>query len=321
MKQSANLLVSLSKWASGQQENFLSDAFVHLMNVLAHDSPAAFAMVVENMSDGTIRPTGDSAEAFTLISQVHFSEGTPDIEIAGPGSYALVEVKDESPVDVDQIERYLKLVKESEAGSKCLVLLTRYQPPALPDSPLLKPVRWTQITEWLRSAEERFNFDETSIYTLRQFIGFLEAKGMSVNKAGWEMLSGIEQFANFKVLLQQAMESAGAHKVYAAYGADFNGWAIPDISTGNSAFYVYIRFGEPERLRFTCNARYVPEEGREFWDIRPTDSETLEKTIDLGSEEVHFFSRSLSSQIAILEEFVSTCLLQTTYETAQQEAD
>lgn len=182
MKQSANLLVSLSKWASGQQENFLSDAFVHLMNVLAHDSPEAFAMIIESMSDGTIRPAGDSAEAFTLISQVNLSEGTPDIEIVGPDSYALVEVKDESPVDVDQVERYMKLVKESEAGSKCLVLLTRYQPPALPDSPLLKPVRWTQITEWLRSAEEGFNFDETSIYALRQFIGFLEAKGMSVNK-------------------------------------------------------------------------------------------------------------------------------------------
>ncbi len=59
----------------------------------------------------------------------------------------------------------------------------------------------------------------------------------------------------------------------------------------------------------------------DFWDTSPRDSQTLERTIDLGSEEVHCFSRTIDSQSAVLEEFVSTCLSQTTYETAQQEAD
>ncbi len=222
-RQSTNLLVSLSKWASGQQENFLSDAFVHLMNLLAQDSPEAFAEIIGQMTDGILRPTDESAQDFALVSQVDTSEGTPDIEIDGPNAYALVEVKDESPVDIGQVERYLTLVERNQCRSKCLILLTKYQPPLLPGSPLLKSVRWTQITEWLRDAEKRFDFDETSIYTLRQFIGFLEAKGMSVNRTGWEMLPGIEQFKHFKVALRQAMESAGAHKVYASFGADYNG--------------------------------------------------------------------------------------------------
>ena len=35
MDPSNNLLVALNNWASGKQENFLTDAFVHLLNRLA----------------------------------------------------------------------------------------------------------------------------------------------------------------------------------------------------------------------------------------------------------------------------------------------
>jgi len=318
-QQSTNLLVSLSKWASGQQENFLSDAFVHLMNVLAQDSPEAFAEVVEKMSGGIIRPTSESAEDFALVSQIDTPEGTPDIEIAGPDAYALIEVKDESPVDEDQVGRYLKLIEGNDADSKCLVLLTRYKPPPLPDSSLLRQVRWTQITEWLRAAEKRLDFDETAIYTLRQFIGFLEDKGMSVDKAEWEMLPGIEQFKNFKALLKQAMESAGVHRVWTSYGADFNGWAIPDAAFNSSQFYLFIRFEQPERLVFSSKVTNVLEEPRNEWDHNPHSSDSLERVLDLASEEVHFFSRGLDSQRAVLEDFVSSCLSQTTYEVAIQE--
>jgi len=321
-RQSTNLLVSLSKWASGQQENFLSDAFAHLMNVLAQDSPEVFAELVGSMSHGIVRPTSESTTDFAVVSQIDTSEGTPDIEIAGPNAYALVEVKDESPVDIGQVERYLRLIERNDARSKCLILLTRYQPPPLPDSSLLKSVRWTQIAEWLREVDTRFEVDETSIYTLRQFIGFLEAKGMSVNKAGWEMLPGIVEFKNFKTLLQQAMESAGAHKVWSAYGADFNGCAIPDhLSTNNSAFYLFIRFEQPERLVFTCKSAYVLQESGEDWEPNPHSGDSLERVLDLASEEVHFFSRGLDSQQEVLENFVSSCLSQTTYEIIQQEVD
>ncbi len=125
--------------------------------------------------------------------------------------------------------------------------------------------------------------------------------------------SGIQQFQNFKVLLKQAMESAGAEKVWSAYGADFNGWAIPDKEQGKSTFYSFIRFEKPTVLQFLCGQEYVLDQYRHDWAVDSWNKRSLRKTLDLDSEEVHFFSRGLDSQRVVLEEFVSSCLGQTTY--------
>jgi hypothetical protein len=84
---------------------------------------------------------------------------------------------------------------------------------------------------------------------------------------------------------------------------------------------VFLRFEQPERLLFFCKATYVRDKFRDDWAVTETDKDSLQKSMDLASEEVHFYSRGLDSQRAILEEFISSCLSQTTYEVAQQEAD
>ncbi len=313
MQSSNNLLVALSRWASGQQENFLSDAFVHLMNALAQEAPAAFSTLLERMTDGIIVPTADSARAFRITSQVSTPLGTPDIEITGPGCYALIEVKDQSEVSVEQLERYSRLIEQSDAGRKSLVLLTRHHFADLGISSPLRSIRWTQIAEWLTDAIAKFRLDPASLYTVKQFLGFLEAKGMSVNRTGWEMVAGIQQFKNFKVLLREAMESAGAHRIWSAYGADFNGWAIPYGSANSSTFYAFVHFEEPEILRFLCKATHVLDQHKPEWVVDSGDRLALGRSLDLSAEEVHFFSRNLDSQRTVLEEFVASCLAQTTY--------
>ena len=314
MNTSSNLLVTLSKWASGQQENFLSDAFVHLLNLLAQEVPTAFSMVMEEMTHGIIKPTPETATEFVISSQIATSAGTPDIEIRGPNTYALIEVKDESPVDVEQIDRYTRLIKQNDADTKCLVLLTRYQAPLLGNSYLLNTVRWTQVTESLIVVKDTFNLDPISRQILQQFLEFLEAKGMSTNRAGWEMVSGIQQFQNFKVLLKQAMESAGAEKVNTASGAGHNGWGVPYPASGKIAYYLFVRFEKAEILVFQCNARNVQDEYKHEWEKDTYTRGMIERYLDLSTEGVHFFSRGLDSQRAVLEEFVSSCLAQTRYQ-------
>ena len=146
---STNLLVTLSKWASGHQENFLTDAFVHLMNYLAQNQPEVFSTLIRTMTGNLISPDADTARLFTIASQVSTEEGTPDIELKSPDSYALIEVKDESPVNAEQIERYSRLITENTSNAKCLVLLTRNQSQPLTQTVYFKAVRWTQITEFL----------------------------------------------------------------------------------------------------------------------------------------------------------------------------
>jgi hypothetical protein len=313
VQSSKNLLISLSKWASGQQENFLSDAFVHLLNVLAQEAPDAFSMILGQMTAGVMRPTIESAPTFRLETQISTDVGTPDIEITGPGCYGLIEVKDESGVKVEQLVRYAGLISRNESPSKCLVLLTRHHfaNPGIPV--LVESVTWTQIAQWLTNPQINNQCGQGALNAIEQFVEFLEAKGMSVKRAGWEMVAGIEQFKNFKVMLREAMESAGAHRVWTAYGSDFQGWAIPDGSTTVSAFYVFVRFDEPEILRFMCKSTYVNGTHYENWEVNPSDPDSLIRYLDLNSEETHFFSRSLDSQVRMLEDFVTSCLAQTTY--------
>jgi len=317
MDPSNNLLVALNNWASGQQENFLTDAFVHLLNRLALEVPDAFAMLLDQITDGAINPTSVTASDFVVTAQVTTSEGMPDIEIIGPNAYALIEVKDESPVDEEQIERYGRLVEQNGSDSKCLILLTRYQAPLLDNSRLIRTTRWTQISECLLAAKEKWQFDLASSHILEQFLGFLEAKGMSVNRTGWEMTAGIEQFRNFKVLLQQAMESASAHNTWSAYGANFNGLAIPDPISKNSRYYVFVEFDNPGILVFSCASKYVREEFKSEWGARAKND--LGKLLELQSENVHFFARGLDSQRMVLEEFITSCLSQTVYESQLSE--
>ena len=47
MDPSNNLLVALNNWASDQQENFLADAFSHLLNRLALEVLDAFATLLD----------------------------------------------------------------------------------------------------------------------------------------------------------------------------------------------------------------------------------------------------------------------------------
>jgi hypothetical protein len=126
------------------------------------------------------------------------------------------------------------------------------------------------------------------------------------------MVAGIQQFTNFKVLLHQAIESAGAHRVLSITAADYNGWRIPELDSDTTLFDIFIDFEEPEALLFLCNPQEVQDKFRDEWEVA-NNHNYRQRKLDLSSEEVHFFSRSLDSQRKRLEEFVTSCLAQTTY--------
>ena len=89
----------------------------------------------------------DVTNQFIVTSQVDTDEGTPDIEISGPDSYILIEVKDESSIYMEQIERYYRVLEQNKTPGKYLILLTKYQASSITGSVI--KLRWTQIAEWL----------------------------------------------------------------------------------------------------------------------------------------------------------------------------
>ena len=76
-----NLLVRLHKWASRQDENFLTEAFVHLLQHLPAYEAEAGVRLIGRLTNGVIAESADHAKAIEIRPQVVSGEGTPDISI------------------------------------------------------------------------------------------------------------------------------------------------------------------------------------------------------------------------------------------------
>jgi hypothetical protein len=307
-----NLLDSLSRWASSQQENFLTEAFVHLLDHLTESSPRSFAALVTNLSDGVITPNEDTAPDFHVVSQISTDEGAPDIEISGPDSYALVEVKDQSPVNLDQLERYSRLIFDREENKSCLILLTRYPAPPVESSELVAPVRWTQVSRWLTEIIEEENLDDVASYLASQFMAYLNGKGIVVERVGWELEPGLRQLTLLKSMFEEALVSAGVERVYTAYGADFTGVSVQKTGTTQSGYWMTIVFSDPGVVMFTVLGECLIENPIQTWEEA---GNVRRRYLNLVDEDVHFFARSVDSQLAIVEEFATSSLADTVYET------
>ncbi len=78
---------------------------------------------------------------------------------------------------------------------------------------------------------------------------------MAVEKVGWDLVTGLKQLMNLKSLLREALEGAGAHRVWMSYGSEFNGVAIPAPDTNNSAYFFFVRFTNPGEILFVSFCR------------------------------------------------------------------
>ena len=304
------VFTALNRWASGQQENFLTESFAETLKVLFERDFDAFAEVLRPVAGCLLEWPEDGS--FSVSTQVATDEGYPDLEIRGPNTRLLVEVKDMSPVDRSQLERYLSVLETGKEPSKALIVLTRHSAVPAGFDGRVRAVNWTSIGEACARVKLRTDLDPVALFIIDQFVDLLEAKGMAISKVNWSLTDGMQQFMNLKALLTDALEQAGAHRVWAAYGANFNGVAVPDPSSNNSTYSWFIQFENPTRLLFTTFDEYVKPEFASEWERHSNNS--VRKVLDLESEQVHFYARSVSSQSAFLFEMAKTYLSETVYD-------
>jgi hypothetical protein len=316
MTSRSNLFSSLNRWASGQSENFLTEAFVQLLNRLLVNAPREFDSLIRSLTRDTVVSHDGNRSDIEIRSQASTELGSPDIEISGPDIHCFVEVKDGSPVNADQLRRYSEVLSSQNERTRCLVLLTRYPPPSVNEPFLVEPVRWSHVAEWLGELRADRQIDDATTYLLDQFLAFLEDKGMTAERVGWELISGLDQLMNLKVMMQEALVSAGAHRVWISYGGDFSGAAIPDRESNNSAYFLNIWHSDPGRIIFVTKEANVRPDRRAGWTEHPNGQ--IKRTLLIDSEGNHFFSRTLNSQRQLLEEFCADCLSDTTYVTEKE---
>lgn len=81
---SRNLLVRLHKWASRQDENFLTECFAHLLVHLVDHEPEAACNILGRLTNGFLRLAVSDLRFLEVTTQITTLEGRPDLEIRLP---------------------------------------------------------------------------------------------------------------------------------------------------------------------------------------------------------------------------------------------
>lgn len=298
-----NLLSRLNHWAHRQDENFLTEAFVHLLDFLLEHEQAAAAKLLKQLTAGFIKVSAKGCSSITISTQVSTDEGRPDIEIRTPTALVYIEVKAESGLGVQQIKRYRSALDKSGYENTFLCLLTRYSitHEKDDDQPDLH-LRWLQIYEFL----DKINVEgDVSKYILEQFMGFLEEKGIVMDHVSWQLIEGVKSLQNLLNMLGKAIENNGIDSKPLSGGKEYIGYY-----TDEKKNWIGIVYEEPASLEFVMNTNKAPD-AKQLKSIGLSEDDMDSATriviyVDLASEENHFFSRDRTSQLRFLEKQVAT---------------
>jgi hypothetical protein len=307
-----NLFLRLHKWASRQDENFLTESLAVVLEHLLVLAPAVGTRLIARLTGGFIDVPPEDASAIELQPQVEAGQGRPDLEIRSPHRLVWVEVKAESELRAGQLEGYRVLLGESGVAETRLVLLSRYAEDFQPgDARPDVVVRWFEFADWLESeipASEAAG--EVGGFLARQLLDFLGARSMTLAQVGKYMPEGLRALSN---LMNMLVEAAAACKVTVKKAAS---WDHIGLNLSGLKYWVGVDFWEPEKLWFGTRCRIDPEAARQLGVGELGEENWVPgryrwwRGVELDSEAVHFFSRSKVSQMQWLEGFLRECLAQ-----------
>ncbi len=310
MPRRLNLFARLHKWASRQEENFLTESLAVLLDMLLEREPAAGARLVAALTNGFILVEAEAAGTIEIRTQVSTTEGRPDLEIGTPDHLAVLEVKAESVLRRGQLEGYREYLRASEFARTLLIVLTKY-PPVLPKD-AEQPnavIRWYELADCIERELSQSSISEPICYFLcQQFHDFLKERGMTIAQVDWHLSDGARAIRNFLVMLQEAARAChvSAKKSMSLEYVGFN------LDEGK--YWIGLYFEEPQKLWFGTRCRINPdaaarlEEGSVETESWIPGGYRWCRAGELESEQVHFYHRSKVGQMQWLEKFLRECL-------------
>ncbi|MCX7144126.1 MAG: hypothetical protein NT123_24430 [Proteobacteria bacterium] len=300
-----NLLLKVGKW-SGQPENFLTEAFAHLLrNLLSNESEIGTSLLTY-LTNGIVTINQSDVDKVSVETQISTPYGCPDILILTPHHRVYVEVKDEAPPGDTQISRYRQDLESRPIDiQNGIILLTRYA--VVPSSKKEEPdfyIRWHQISEFLE--KRRFKVaNAVTRYLIDNFLGFLKEKSMAIEEVGYELPKGVHALQNLLTMIGEALASCKIpiHTKTAAWA--YIGYYIDPAR--KHFFGVY--YDDPTKLIFEG---HLDPKGPHYEQLRELLSSSgvvradgyWAPELDLASEKVHFFALGKASQMRSVENFV-----------------
>jgi len=196
MDLSENLFIRLHHWASRQDENFTTEAFVYLLKHLQSSEESSFVNIISNLSGNLISPSTDKAQEIKISSQKHIENTIQDIQVQTPNKLIFIEIKLGSPIERKQVSTYLDLLKNSQYQTENtrLVCLTR-SPISSDITEGALPIRWHQVAKWLEQ-ELTSIINENSRFLLSSFIEFLTSRKATLTKVSSPISKRLSEYRN-----------------------------------------------------------------------------------------------------------------------------
>ncbi len=308
---SENIFSALAKYSSATEENYLTEAFVFVINTLLRREHLIGIDILSQICVKNNEFCFDTDEMISVSTQEVTEQGTPDIKVCSPNKLIYIEVKHDSPLGYRQLERYKEALESSTATIKYVVLLTRYTIDfeEFEEKPY-KHIRWFEIYNWLASAKDKTE-DSVSGYLIEQFISFLEAKQMSMQKVGWEYINGVAALNNLVNMIEVAINASDI-RFYPGYPRAA-GWDFKGFWMGDKQFWCGIHYNNPLVITFEL----VDKQNFNQKQVTTTNYELREGKerlwFRLPLEDIHFFSLDKDKQVEAITNFVKTA-----YKEAQQ---
>lgn len=303
---SENIFSALAKYNSAVDENYLTEAFVYLINhLLSKERPLGFE-ILNKLCVKNSEFCFDEDEHVSVSTQETTELGTPDIKVSSPDKLIYIEVKHDSPLGYQQLERYKKALESSTKPIKHVALLTRFAIDYQENEERpYKHVRWHEVYNWLEKSKAQ---DPVSIYLIESFKSFLEVKQMSIQKVGWEYINGVPAFNNLINLIEVAIQGASLRIHQRSAGSEWKGFYVESNEFLCSIYYdnpLFIIFEIPVKKNF--NAKLLDA------SIYPLKEDKYSIRFQMDLEENHFFSLNKDEQLEEITKFVKTA-----YKEAQQ---
>ena len=313
MRANDNLLSTLHKWASRQDENFVTDAFAYLLRHLLSHDPQCGTVVLRVLTDGVFDIGADDARKVVVTTQVTTDHGRPDMKIEFPGHLAFVEVKVESRQGDRQLSRYSEAlsVYARKGLATQLVYLTRYPEAVVAASgPSFHAVRWFQIANCLQH-QLRTNSAHGSIshFLIEQFVGFLLERGMAMQKIQPDLSGGVRSLRNLLMMLGEVI---AGRKLSCKRSSDFDFIGF-DFDAGQ--FWIGVDLESPSSLVFETSEMNIDIEkaagsgvGGVVMDHWTGKKKKWVNKFNVSSDNAEFFALSQSEQMNRIESFFNDCL-------------
>lgn len=309
-----NLLAALAQWATRQDENFLTEAFVHLLRHVLAEEPECALQLIGLVTGMRLGVAAEDVASIEVCMQTVLELGRPDVEIRFPGRHLVyLEAKVESGLGFEQLKRYRQALNESGQPATTLVLLSRYsvseaEVSAVPDVWL----RWFQIGDLLAEMLARDALSQPeSRYIARQFVGFLRSKGMLMDRVSWEMTAGVRALTALLKLLLEAVKEVGMSSKRSA-GAFYTGYYLNPPAKD---FWVGVYYDSPNLLWFQTDQLTIDPAIWSNLGVGEVKKTSLvpcgyywRRSLDLEAESVHFFARTRGSQQNVIESFLRECI-------------